>query len=57
MELGVWLGIAVLALIWANLHLWRARRLLSRFQQDDGAPDDTLSSFVGADKTNSVIAP
>jgi hypothetical protein len=56
LELGVWLGIAVLALIWANLHLWRARRLLSRFQQDDGAPEGTLSSSAVADKTNSVIA-
>jgi hypothetical protein len=56
MELGVWLGIAMLGLIWANLHLWRARRLLCRFQQDDGAPEGTLSSSAVADKTNSVIA-
>jgi hypothetical protein len=28
-EIGVWLGIAVLALVWANLGLWRARRVLS----------------------------
>jgi hypothetical protein len=56
MELGVWLGIAVLALIWANLHLWRARRLLSRPQQDDGAPERTLRSSAVADKTSPVIA-
>ena len=56
MELWVWLGIAMLALIWANLHLWRARRLLSRFQQGDGAPEGTLSSSAVADKTNWVIA-
>jgi len=57
MELWVWLGIAMLALIWANLHLWHARRLLSRLQQDDGAPEGTLSSSAVADKTSSVIAP
>lgn len=34
-ELGVWLGIAVLALIWANLSLWRARRVLSRARQNN----------------------
>jgi hypothetical protein len=56
MELGVWVGIAMLALIWANLHLWRARRLLCRFQQDDGAPERTLRSSAVADKTSSVIA-
>lgn len=57
MELGVWLGIAVLAPIWANLHLWHARRLLSRLQQDDGAPEGTLSSSAVADKTSPVNAP
>jgi hypothetical protein len=56
LELGVWLGIAVLALIWANLHLWRARRLVSQLRQDDGVPHDTLSSSAAADKTSSVIA-
>ena len=57
MELWVWLGIAMLALIWANLHLWHTRRLLSRLQQDYGAPEGTLSSSAVADKTSSVIAP
>jgi hypothetical protein len=33
-EFVVWLGIAVLALIWANLSLWRARRVLSDAHQD-----------------------
>jgi hypothetical protein len=53
----VWLGIAVLAVIWANLNLWLAPRLLKRLRQDDGAPEDTLSSSAAADKTSSVIAP
>jgi len=34
LELSVWLGIAVLALIWANLSLWHARRLLNQLHQD-----------------------
>ena len=33
-EFVVWLGIAVLALIWANLSLWHARRVLSDAHQN-----------------------
>ena len=57
LELGVWLGFAVLGLIWANLHLWRARRLLKRLRQGDGVLDGGFTSSVGTDKTSSVIAP
>jgi hypothetical protein len=32
-EIGVWLAMAVLALIWANLALWRTRHALSRSRQ------------------------
>ena len=53
--LGVWLGIAVLALIWAILNLWRARRLLSQLRKGVHVPEGRLASAV-ADKTSSVIA-
>lgn len=33
-EIGVWLGMAVIALICANLALWRARLSLSQSRQD-----------------------
>jgi hypothetical protein len=33
-EIVVWLAIAVLALVWANLSLLRARRALSRSRQE-----------------------
>ena len=33
-EIGVWLGMAAVALIGANLGLWRARRALSQSRQD-----------------------
>lgn len=56
MELGVWLGVAALALILAYVLLWRARRLLSRFQQDGGAPEGKLSSSAVANQTNPIIA-
>ena len=55
--LGVWLGIATLALIWANLNLWRARRALSRFRQDVGMPEGGFVSSTRAEKTSSVISP
>lgn len=33
-EIGVWLGMAAIALIGANLALWRARRVLIQSRQD-----------------------
>jgi hypothetical protein len=30
----VWLGVAVLALVWAQLSLWRTRRLLAQVRQE-----------------------
>jgi hypothetical protein len=31
---AVWLGVALLAFVWANLHLWRTRRLLGQTQKE-----------------------
>lgn len=31
---AVWLGLAVSALVWANLALWHTRRVLARISQD-----------------------
>ena len=33
LELGIWLGIGGLALIWGNLHLWHTRRVLKRLRE------------------------
>jgi len=55
--LGVWLGIAVFALIWAILSLWRARRLLSQLRRGVHVPEGRLVSSAVADKTSLVIAP
>jgi len=33
-EVGVWLGLAAIALVWAYLALWQARRSLSQSRQD-----------------------
>lgn len=35
---GIWLGIPVLALIWANLNLWHARRFLKQLGQPAPKP-------------------
>ena len=61
-EFVVWLGIAVLALIWANLSLWRARRILSDAHQNTDVqeiglvPGVRVPSVV-AQPAGSVIAP
>jgi len=43
MELAVWLGIALLALIWANLHLRRVRHVLNPSQRDVDRPAGGLA--------------
>jgi hypothetical protein len=42
LELSVWLGIAGLALVWANLHLWHTRRVLNGPRQTAGVPEDKV---------------
>lgn len=42
LEFSVWLGVAVVALIWANLLLWRTRHTLKQMRQDLGVPDGRL---------------
>lgn len=37
-QLVVWLSIAVLALGWANLQIWRVRRALNQIRRDRGEP-------------------
>ena len=61
-EFVVWLGIAVLALIWANLSLWHARRVLSDSHQDTDVQEIGLAPTVPvpsavAQPAGSVIAP
>ena len=57
LALGVWLGIAVLALIWAIVNLWRARHLLSQLRKGVLVPESRLASSAVADKTSLVLAP
>lgn len=40
--IGFWLGIAGVALLWANLHLWHTRRVLNQLRQDLGVRDGRL---------------
>jgi len=37
-QLVVWLGVAVLALGWANLEIWRVRRALAEVRRERGMP-------------------
>jgi hypothetical protein len=61
-EFVVWLGIAVLALIWAYLSLWHARRVLSDAHQNTDVQEIGLEPGVHvpaavAQPAGSVIAP
>jgi hypothetical protein len=54
---ALWLGIALLALVWANLSLWRRRRALNRVRQSRIAASGTPVSSVVAELTGSLTAP
>jgi hypothetical protein len=56
-ELSVWLGMAVLALIFAGLSLWRVRRLLNRLRQGVHVSQGRLAPSALADETSLVRAP
>ena len=54
---GFWLGIAVVALVWANVKIWRTRQALNRLQQDQVVPQNrSASSRTVAGLTGSVAA-
>jgi hypothetical protein len=53
LEIGVWLGIAGLALSSAHLLLWRTRRVLNRSQQNACVSE---VPFAVTDSASSVIA-
>ena len=57
LELSVWLGIAVLALIWSGLSLWHARRLLNQLHQGVRVSHVGLVRPAVADETGLVRAP
>jgi len=54
--LTVWLGIAVLALVGANITLWRTRRHLRSFQQNGAATQIGLAKAAAAQQSNPAIA-
>jgi hypothetical protein len=39
LELSVWIGIAGLALVWANVYLWHTGRVLNRPSQAASVPE------------------
>jgi hypothetical protein len=62
-ELSVWIGIAGLALVWANVHLWHTGRVLNRPRQGTHVPEVRLApaavpvpALVAA-MASSVISP
>jgi hypothetical protein len=54
--LRLWIGIAVLALIWACVQIWQTRRALNRVQQDMSAHQSRSALPAVAELTRSVIA-
>ena len=55
-ELVVWFSLAGLGLIWANVSLWHARRLLNRLRQGVHDPEGRLVSTPVADQTSATRA-
>lgn len=53
---AVWLGIAVLALVWAYLYQWHTRRLLDRPQQSIGVQQVRAPAKV-AELAHSAATP
>ena len=56
LELGVWLGIAGLALGSAHILLWRQRRVFARSQQDARVQELGLVQSAVTESASSVIA-
>ena len=54
--LVVWLGIAMLALILAELCLWRTRRVLNRLRQEFGVPEGRLVPAATVTQLASAVA-
>lgn len=57
LELSVWLGIAGLALVWANLHLSHTRHVLNRPRQAAGSPQVKVVPATVTELASSVLAP
>ena len=53
---GVWLGMALLAFVWANLYLWRTRRLLGQRQREVSSLADRRVPAAAAEAAISRIA-
>jgi len=52
----VWLGIPGLALIWANLRIWRRRHLLIRLRQDVGVVEANLLASVMPEEVRTAFS-
>jgi hypothetical protein len=53
---AVWLGVAVLAFVWANLHLWHTRRLLGQTQREVSSLADRRVPAAATDTSISRVA-
>jgi hypothetical protein len=56
-EYCVWLGVAVLGFIWANIDLWRRGRALTQIQQDRSAGKGAYVPPGAAKMANSFTTP
>ena len=54
--IGVWLGIPGLALIWANLGIWRRRHFLIRLRQDVDVIEVSLQTSVVPEKPRTACS-
>lgn len=56
-QLSVWLGLPVLALVWANLRLWQTHRNLNRVPSERNLQHSRpVPAPAVADLTGSVLA-
>ena len=52
----VWLGIPGLALIWANLRMWRRRHFLLRLRQDVDVMEDSLLASAISEEARAALS-
>jgi hypothetical protein len=57
MEIALWAGMALLALVWGNLHLWHTRRVLKRLRQDVATQTTRMTpSAAAADPSSATVS-
>jgi hypothetical protein len=56
MEIALWAGMALLALVWGNLHLWHTRRVLKRLRQDVATQTTRMTPSAAADPRSATVS-